>query len=66
MGRGINSGLIQIRPGRAQNMTLQRFAPGQQRSQCSKQKHKRTYRVTALYAAKAHCAEAASFGVRSR
>jgi hypothetical protein len=31
MGRGINSRLIQIRPGRAQNMTLQRLAPGQQR-----------------------------------
>jgi hypothetical protein len=31
MDRGLNSGLIQIRPGRAQDMTLQRLAPAQQR-----------------------------------
>jgi hypothetical protein len=31
MGRGINSRLIQIRTDQAQNMTLQRLAPRQQR-----------------------------------
>jgi hypothetical protein len=59
MGRGINSGLIQIRPGWAQNMALERMAPGQQRGITRQESIPvRADRLAAVYAAKAHCEEA--------
>jgi hypothetical protein len=52
MGRGINSGLIQIRPGGAQNTRFSVWRPGQQRREQQEENSvpERAERLTAVYA----------------